>query len=347
MPLVPRPDRAISAVRAVVAPRADELRHGLLTLGSRTPNTPARVLRRLTSGTLRGAVEGRVVLVTGASSGIGEATALRLGRAGATVILVARTRSALESVRDRIVAEGGRAAVHPCDLSDLDAIDAMAAEVLAHHGAVDVLVNNAGRSIRRSIGASYDRMHDFERTMQINYFGAVKLVLALLPAMRAQRRGLIVNILSEGLQLQTPRFSGYLASKAALDTFSRCVANEVRGDGVRVSGVHMPLVRTPMIAPTAEYQHVPALRPDEAAGLVCEAIVTRAYSVTPREGQALAVLRAVAPSTREAAIAAVTRRLSGPEGPVDVEAGDVDAEGGDETAAAAPRDGAEASGPGR
>jgi NAD(P)-dependent dehydrogenase (short-subunit alcohol dehydrogenase family) len=295
-----------------LAGRARDLRHAVLTLGSRTPNTPARIVRRIAAGGLAGAVGGRVVLVTGASSGIGEATALRLGAAGATVILVARSEDALRAVAARIEAAGGRADVRPCDLTDLDAVGRLTEAVLAEHGTVDVLVNNAGRSIRRSIADSVDRMHDFERTMQINYYGPVKLTLGLLPAMRARGRGQIVNVLSEGLLLQTPRFSAYLASKSALDAFSRCVANEVRPDGVRITGIHMPLVRTPMIAPTAHYERVPALRPEEGADLVCEGIVTRAYAVTPREGIALALARSVAPGTLEAGIALVTRRLGGP-----------------------------------
>lgn len=294
-----------------LAGRARDLRHAVLTLGSRTPQTPGRIVRRVTGGGLSRAVDGRVVLVTGASSGIGEATALRLGAAGATVVLVARSEDALRSVADRIEAAGGRADVRPCDLTDLDAVGRLTDAVLADHGTVDVLVNNAGRSIRRSIADSVDRMHDFERTMQINYYGPVKLTLGLLPAMRAQGRGQIVNVLSEGLLLQTPRFAAYLASKAALDSFSRCVANEVRPDGVRITGIHMPLVRTPMIAPTAQYERVPALRPEEGADLVCEGIVTRAFAVTPLEGAALQLARTVAPGTLEAGIALVTRRLGG------------------------------------
>ncbi|MDO9407085.1 SDR family NAD(P)-dependent oxidoreductase [Patulibacter sp.] len=289
--------------------RARDLRHGVLTLGSKTPNTPGRIVRQVVAGGLAGAVRGKVVLVTGASSGIGEATAIRLGAAGATVVLVARSEDALQQVAARIAEAGGTADVRPCDLTDLDAVGVLAEVVLAEHGAVDVLVNNAGRSIRRSIADSYDRMHDFERTMQINYYGPVKLTLGLLPAMRAQGRGQIVNVLSEGLLLQTPKFAAYLASKSALDSFSRCVANEVRGDGVRVTGVHMPLVRTPMIAPTAAYERVPALRPEEAADLICEGIVTRAFAVTAREGLALQLARSIAPGTLEAGISLVTRRL--------------------------------------
>jgi short-subunit dehydrogenase len=291
--------------------RADDARHVVLTLGSRLPNTPARLVRRLAGDGLVAAVRDRTVLVTGASSGIGEETAVALGGAGARVLLVARSASELERVAARIAMDGGSAAVHRCDLTDLDAVARLAGDVLREHGPVDVLVNNAGRSIRRPIAASYDRVHDFERTMQVNYYGPVRLVLGLLPAMREQGRGHIVNVLSEGLLLHTPRFAAYLASKSALDTFSRCVANEVRGDGVRVTGVHMPLVRTPMIAPTAAYRRVPALRPHEGAALVLEAIAARPYAVTPREGAALALARTVAPGTLEAAIAAVTGRLGG------------------------------------
>jgi NAD(P)-dependent dehydrogenase (short-subunit alcohol dehydrogenase family) len=291
--------------------RADDARHVVLTLGSRLPNTPARLVRRATGPGLGGAVRDRTVLVTGASSGIGEETAVALGRAGARVLLVARSTEGLEAVAARIAADGGRAFVHPCDLTDLDAVGRLAEDVLREHGPVDVLVNNAGRSIRRSIAASYDRMHDFERTMQVNYYGPVRLVLGLLPAMREQGRGHVVNVLSEGLLLQTPRFAAYLASKSALDTFSRCVANEVRADGVRVTGVHMPLVRTPMIAPTAAYRRVPALRPHEGAALVLEAIAARPYAVTPREGAALALARTLVPGTLEAAISVVTGRLGG------------------------------------
>lgn len=299
-----------------LARRARNLRHGLLTAGSKSPRTPARIVRTIAAGGLRGAVEGKVVLVTGASSGIGEATALRLGEAGATVVLVARSEEPLREVAERIEAAGGRADARPCDLTDLDAVGVLTDEVLADHGAVDVLVNNAGRSIRRSIADSVDRMHDFERTMQINYYGPVKLTLGLLPTMRAQGRGQIVNVLSEGLLLQTPKFAAYLASKSALDSFSRCVANEVRADGVRVTGVHMPLVRTPMIAPTAAYERVPALRPNEAADLICEGIVTRAFAVTAREGIALQLARSLAPGTLEAGISLVTSRLGGAGRPV-------------------------------
>lgn len=334
MPRTSRSTDLLGAVAGGLGPGSrralDDLRHRVMTTASRTPTTPARLARRLTSGTLEDAVRERVALITGASSGIGEATAVRLAGAGATVVLVARRRAELERVRDQIVAAGGRASVHPCDLTDLDAIDALATAVLAEHGQVDVLVNNAGHSIRRPVHRSYDRMHDFERTMQINYYAAVKLTLALLPSMRERRQGHVVNVLSEGLLVHTPKFAAYLASKAALDEFSRCVAAEVRRDGVRFTGVHMPLVRTPMIAPTKAYRGVPALRPHEAAELIVEAVVGRPYAVTPRSGHALRAAWAVAPEVVEAVIGRVaggSRFAPGQEAPA--------APGDDEPAAVA------------
>ncbi|MEX2196110.1 MAG: SDR family NAD(P)-dependent oxidoreductase [Thermoleophilaceae bacterium] len=240
---------------------------------------PDELLRiaRSASGraSLEGAVDGRVVLVTGASSGIGRAAALQLGRAGAVVVLVARRREALEEVRDEIEASGGSAHVHPADLAEPDDVERMAAEVLAAHGHVDVLVNNAGRSIRRSLALSHDRFHDFERTIQLNYLGAVRLILALLPSMRERRRGHVVNVSTMGVQTNTPRFSAYIASKAALDAFSRCAAAELLDDRITITTIHMPLVRTPMIEPTTMYRSFPSISPERAAGMVCDAIVHR------------------------------------------------------------------------
>ena len=182
---------------------------------------------------------------------------MKIGEAGGEVILVSRTREKLEEVAKQVEDAGGTAHVHPADLSDLDEVDRLAAEVLEQHGGVDVLVNNAGRSIRRSVKASYDRFHDYERTMQLNYFGALKLILAFLPGMRERRSGHIVNVSSIGVQTNTPRFSAYVASKSALDAFSRCVAPEVIGDNVNFTTVFMPLVRTPMIAPDRHLQGLP------------------------------------------------------------------------------------------
>jgi short-subunit dehydrogenase len=238
-------------------------------------------------------------MVTGASSGIGKAAAMKIADAGGVVLLVARTPEKLESTKEQIEAGGGTAHIHRCDLSDMDDIDRMADEVLERHGHVDVLVNNAGRSIRRSIALSYDRFHDFERTIQLNYFGAVKLALKLLPAMRQRRSGQIINISSIGVQTNTPRFSAYVASKAALDAFSRCVASEVIDDGVHITTIHMPLVRTPMIAPTKMYRRFPTITPEKAAELICEAIIHRPKRIATPLGTLGQVLYALNPKSMD------------------------------------------------
>jgi len=222
--------------------------------------------------TLRMALEGRHVMITGASSGIGRSTALKVAAAGGVPLLVARNVEKLEEVRAEIVAGGGTAYVYAADIADMDSVERLLERVLADHRGVDMLVNNAGRSIRRSIKLSYDRFHDFERTMQLNYFGAVKLIIGLLPHMRERGSGHIVNISSIGVQTNPPRFSAYVASKAALDAFTRVVASEVVGDGVTFTTIHMPLVRTPMIAPTKMYDAFPAITPDDAADMICEAL---------------------------------------------------------------------------
>ncbi|MGZ5321362.1 MAG: SDR family NAD(P)-dependent oxidoreductase [Solirubrobacterales bacterium] len=190
------------------------------------PDELLRLGRQLQGNvSLEKAVRGRKVMVTGASSGIGRSAALKIADAGGTVLLVARTPEKLEATRDQIEEGGGVAHIHRCDLSDMEDIDRMADEVLAQHGHVDVLVNNAGRSIRRSIALSYDRFHDFERTMQLNYFGAVRLILRVLPAMRQRKAGQIINVSSIGVQTFPPRFSAFVASKSAIDAWSRCVAS--------------------------------------------------------------------------------------------------------------------------
>jgi NAD(P)-dependent dehydrogenase (short-subunit alcohol dehydrogenase family) len=248
---------------------------------------------------LSGAVRGKVVLITGASSGIGKATAVKVADAGATVLLVARSADKLEATKEEIVAGGGTAHIHQCDLSDIEDIERMAEEVLAYHGHVDVLVNNAGRSIRRSIALSYDRFHDFERTIQLNYLGALRLILALLPTMRARKQGQIINISSIGVQTNPPRFSAYVASKAALDAFSRVIASEVVDDNVHMTTIHMPLVRTPMIAPTRMYDMFPAITPEEAAEMIAKAMVNRPKKVATRLGNFGELLYAVAPKASD------------------------------------------------
>jgi len=246
--------------------------------------------------TLSAAVRGKVVLITGASSGIGKATAVKVADAGATVLLVARSVDKLEETKREIERAGGVAHIHRCDMSDMDDVARMAEEVLAYHGQVDILVNNAGRSIRRSVKLAYDRFHDYERTMQVNYFGAVRLILALLPSMQARKSGHIIDVSSIGTQTNPPRFSAYVASKAALDAFGRVIASEVYDDGVRITTIHMPLVRTPMIAPTRMYDMFPAITPEEAAEMIAGAMIAQPKKVATRLGTFGELLYAVAPT---------------------------------------------------
>ncbi|HEY1834797.1 MAG TPA: SDR family oxidoreductase [Solirubrobacteraceae bacterium] len=246
--------------------------------------------------TLKEALDGRHVVITGASSGIGRSTALKVAAAGGVPLLVARNVEKLEEVRAEIVAGGGTAFVYAADISDMESIETLLERLLADHRNVDALVNNAGRSIRRSIALSYDRFHDFERTIQLNYFGAVKLIIGLMPHMRERGSGHIVNVSSIGVQTNPPRFSAYVASKAALDAFTRVVASEVIGDGVTFTTIHMPLVRTPMIAPTKMYDAFPTLSPEEAADMICEALRSRPKEMGTRLGKFGEVLYSLSPS---------------------------------------------------
>jgi NAD(P)-dependent dehydrogenase (short-subunit alcohol dehydrogenase family) len=240
-------------------------------------------------------IAGKKILITGASSGIGQETAMKVGEAGGEVILVSRTREKLEEVAKGVEELGGTAHVHPCDLSDMDDVQRLADEVLEEHGGIDILVNNAGRSIRRSLKASTDRPHDFERTMQLNYFGALRLILAFTPGMRERKRGHIINVSSIGVQTNTPRFSAYVASKAALDAFARCVAPEMIGDNVHITTIYMPLVRTPMIAPTNIYDAFPTLTPEEAAAMITDAMIDKPKRLATRLGTFGQILYAVSP----------------------------------------------------
>jgi NAD(P)-dependent dehydrogenase (short-subunit alcohol dehydrogenase family) len=241
------------------------------------------------------AVNGKVVLITGASSGIGKAAAFKIAAAGGIPLLVARSADKLEETRQEIEAAGGTAYTYSADLSDLDSIDALVEQVLSDHPAVDVLVNNAGRSIRRSIALSGDRFHDFERTVQLNYLGTIKLTMGLLPHMRERGKGHVVNVSSIGVQTNPPRFSAYVASKAALDAWTRVVSSEVVGDGVTFTTIHMQLVRTAMIAPTKIYDQFPTITPEEAADLICEAIRSKPKQINTRLGTFGEVAYALAP----------------------------------------------------
>jgi NAD(P)-dependent dehydrogenase (short-subunit alcohol dehydrogenase family) len=226
-----------------------------------------------TKHSLSNMVRGKTVLVTGGSSGIGRATALRLAQAGARVLIVARDEKKLAEVRAEIVAGGGQVATYSCDISQPDACDAFIRQLLGECDHVDILINNAGRSIRRGIDETYDRLHDYERLMRVNYHAAVRVTLGLLPAMVRHGDGHVVNISSIGVLTNAPRFAGYNASKSALEAFSRCASAEYAARGVRFSVVNLPLVRTPMVAPTKLYDHIELMAPEQAAERVCAAII--------------------------------------------------------------------------
>ncbi|MGH9187033.1 MAG: SDR family oxidoreductase [Acidimicrobiales bacterium] len=248
---------------------------------------------------LKRRVEDKVVLITGASSGIGFTAARKVAAAGAKVVLVARTKEKLDELVAIIEEDGGQAFAYPADLSDMESIDAMATAVLADLGHVDVLVNNAGRSIRRAVMESLDRFHDIERTMQLNYFGAVRLIMRFLPSMVERQSGHVVNISSIGVQANVPRFSAYVASKAALDAFGRCMSAEVRSAGIDVTTIYMPLVRTPMIAPSTHYRYFPTWSADSAADTICEAIAKRPKFVATPMGRAAAMSYTMVPRVND------------------------------------------------
>ena len=244
---------------------------------------------------LKKRIKGKVILVTGASSGIGLTTAHKLAAAGAHVLLLARTKETLDAVKADIEAHGGMASVYACDLNNLDEIDTVSQQILADVEHIDILVNNAGRSIRRAVHESFDRFHDFERTMQLNYFGSVRLIMNLLPKMMLRHQGHIINISSIGVLANATRFSAYVASKAALDAFSRCLSAEVHAHNIAITSVYMPLVRTPMIAPTKMYNYVPTLSPEQAADLVTYAILKRPKKIATSLGYLASMTYAIAP----------------------------------------------------
>ena len=244
---------------------------------------------------LKGQVAGKNVLVTGGSSGIGLALAHQLAQAGAHTIICARNPEKLSAARDEIRARGFDLTIYPADLANQAECQQLVGTLLKNHGRIDILVNNAGHSIRRSVEASYERFHDFERLMQLNYFGALRLTMGLLPAMTSQKSGHIINISSIGVLTNAPRFSGYVASKAALDAWTRCAASELSDLGVQFTTINMPLVRTPMIAPTRLYANVPALTAQQAADLIVQAIVYKPVCIATRLGRAGEVLHALMP----------------------------------------------------
>ena len=249
--------------------------------------------------TLKGKVRNKVVVITGGSSGIGLATAQKVAAAGAITVIVARGEEELFKARDEMKAAGGKVFAYTADLAEMAGCDALVKQVLDAHGHVDILINNAGRSIRRSIEASYDRFHDFERTMQLNYFGSIRLIMGFMPKMTERRKGHIINISSIGVLANSPRFSAYVASKAALDAFSRCAQGELSGKGISFTTINMPLVKTPMIAPTKMYDSIPTLSPEEAADLLVKGIIEKPSRIATRLGIFSALVNAVAPKAYE------------------------------------------------
>jgi len=252
------------------------------------------------SRSLREAVKDRTVLVTGGSSGIGRATALQLAGAGANLLIVGRDPEKLARVRAELKELGGRVSTYSCDIGDPQACEHFIAQVLREHGCVDILINNAGHSIRRAIEHTYDRFHDYERLMRINYFAAVRVTLGLLPAMVRHGAGHVINISSIGVLSSATRFAGYNASKAALEAFSRCAAGEYRERGIRFTVVNMPLVRTPMSAPTRLYEQLPLISPERAADIVCDAVIHKPERTVTPLGVLAQLIELMAPSVNRA-----------------------------------------------
>ncbi len=251
---------------------------------------------------LRGAVGGKVVLITGGSSGIGLATAHKFAEAGANVLICGRDPSKLDEACKQASAKGYGFTAYAVDIADMADCDRFIAGLIAAHGGVDFLINNAGRSIRRAVEASYDRFHDFERTMQLNYFGSLRVTMGLLPGMAARREGHVVNISSIGVLTNAPRFSAYVASKAALDAWTRCASSEFADVGISFTTINMPLVRTPMIAPTNLYNNVPTLAPEEAADLIAQACIFKPVRIATRLGIAGQVMHALVPKMAQIAM---------------------------------------------
>ncbi len=231
---------------------------------------------------LRAAISGKTVLVTGASFGVGEATARKLAAAEATVLVVARSADRLHDLAASINAGGGKAVAYPADLTDEAAVSALTKQIGEEHGALDLVVSNAGKSLRRSLHHQYDRPHDFQRTIDINYLGPIQLLLGVVPAMREQGRGHIVNVSSVGVRVAPgPQWGAYQASKGAFDRWLRSVAPELHADGVEVTSVYFALVRTRMIEPTPILRKLPGLYPDQAADVIAKAIIERPRTIAP------------------------------------------------------------------
>jgi NAD(P)-dependent dehydrogenase (short-subunit alcohol dehydrogenase family) len=242
-------------------------------------------------------LNGKRVLLTGASSGIGEVAAEKFARRGATVVVAARRQELLDALVERITAAGGTATAHACDLSDLDAVDELVAKVEGNLGGVDILINNAGRSIRRPLTESLERWHDVERTMLLNYYSPLRLIRGLAPGMRQRKNGHIINVSTWGvLSESSPLFAVYNASKAALSTVSRVIETEWSGQGVHSTTLYYPLVATPMIEPTKVYDGLPALTSAEAADWMIVAARKRPVRIAPRMAMTARALDTFAPN---------------------------------------------------
>jgi NAD(P)-dependent dehydrogenase (short-subunit alcohol dehydrogenase family) len=244
---------------------------------------------------LKGTVAGKVVLVTGGSSGIGLATAHKFAEAGATTVICGRDQDKLDEACAEARAKGYEFIAYAADIADMADCDRFVQLLIDKHGGVDFLINNAGRSIRRAIESSYDRFHDYERTMQLNYFGCLRVTMGFLPGMVAKRKGHVVNISSIGVLTNAPRFSAYVASKAALDAWTRCASSEFADQGITFTTINMPLVRTPMIAPTKIYNNVPTLSPEEAADMIAQACIFKPVRIATRLGITGQILHALVP----------------------------------------------------
>ncbi|MHC9290945.1 SDR family oxidoreductase [Mycobacterium sp. LTG2003] len=246
-------------------------------------------------------IAGKRILLTGASSGIGEAAAEKFAARGATVIAVARRQELLDALVERITAKGGDARAHAVDLADMDAVDGLVAKVEADLGGVDILINNAGRSIRRPLAESLERWHDVERTMTLNYYSPLRLIRGLAPGMRERRDGHIINVSTWGVMNESsPLFAVYNASKAALSAVSRVIETEWAAVGVHSTTLYYPLVKTPMIAPTRAYDGLPGLSAEEAADWMVTAARTRPVQIAPRMAVTAKALNTVAPGLVDA-----------------------------------------------
>ena len=275
------------------------LADGVLLASMRPPLSERFLARRRNDDVVD--LKGKRILLTGASSGIGEAGAEKLAREGATVVVVARRQDLLNDLAARITSAGGDARARACDLSDLDAIDDLVAELERDLGGIDILINNAGRSIRRPLAESLERWHDLERTMTLNYYSPMRLIRGLAPGMRERGDGHIINVSTWGVMNESsPLFSVYNASKATLTAVSRVIETEWSKDGVHSTTLFYPLVKTPMIAPTRAYDGLPGLTSDEAADWMVTAARTRPVRIAPRMAVTAHAVNSFAPAAVDA-----------------------------------------------